>query len=375
MVMALARDSRIRLRSTVCVATHRTADLPSPVEWHEAAHPLPDERSVAAAARALEIAGAVRPDETLWLLLSGGASSLLAMPAADITLEDKRITIGLMMAGGADIHALNTIRKHLSRVKGGQLAAACAGSTLTLAVSDVMDDDLSVIGSGPGVADRSTWRDAAEALRAFGGPAPPARVRRRVEAGMRGEIADTPRPHDTRLERAAGRVIASRRDLLDGARAAAEALGYRVVVRTDPVTGEARTAAAPWMSVAAAQARDAPAPFCFVSAGETTVIVRGSGRGGRNQEFALALASHLADEPNALLAASVGSDGIDGPTDAAGALVTNDSLARARAAGVGDYRRCLDENDSYRFFDALGDLIRTGRTDTNVGDLQILLRP
>jgi hydroxypyruvate reductase len=380
------------LRTAFAVGTHPPADLAAQVEWREASHPLPDQRSVAAGKRALEIAGSVSRGESLVILLSGGASALLAAPAAGITLEDKRRTIELMMHAGADIHALNTVRKHLSMIKGGQLARACRGTTLTLAVSDVVGDDVSVIGSGPGVADETTWDAAAAALAQWGGVQHPSAVHKRVAAGRAGSLADTPK-RDA-LENATGRVIANRQHALEGARAAAQGMGYRTVVIPEAVTGEARTAAARWLSAVREASSAHAGPICVISAGETTVRVTGTGKGGRNQEFALAVAIAIADRSREKdaergmahggladqrtyldgIVASVGTDGIDGPTDAAGAWVDHTTLSRGLECGLADPRSYLEDNNSHAFFDRLGDLIFTGRTDTNVGDLQIYLR-
>ncbi|MGH9176037.1 MAG: DUF4147 domain-containing protein, partial [Vicinamibacterales bacterium] len=236
MVVALAEQRRLSLRTMFGVATHVSDQLPASIECHLAGHPLPDDRSVDAGRRVQRIAESVRPGETLLLLLTGGASSLLAVPADGIRLDDKRRTIELMLHAGADIGALNTVRKHLSAIKGGQLAMRCAGATLTLAVSDVVDDDVAVIGSGPGVADETTWVDAAAALERFGGSGHPPAVRERIAAGLAGLVPDTPKAQHPQLVRARGRVIAGRQDVLAGARRAAEALGYRVVVMSDPVT-------------------------------------------------------------------------------------------------------------------------------------------
>jgi hydroxypyruvate reductase len=366
-------EQSLTIRALLAVGTHRIGPMPSVVEWFEAAHPLPDDRSVAAARRALEIAEAVPKGESLVLLLSGGASALLASPAPGLTLDDKRRTIETMMHAGADITELNTVRKHLSRIKGGRLAAACRGATLTLAVSDVIGDDVSVIGSGPGVPDKTTWTDVAAALERRGGAAHVHAVSRLVADGLGGIAPDTPKPDDPRLARAEGVVIGSRRDALDGARDAAAARGYHPIVFDAPVSGEARETARTWYASAFAAARQAGGRVCVISAGETTVRVTGDGRGGRNQEFALALARTVSGAARETIVASVGTDGIDGPTDAAGALVDRTTMIRAAQRGLRDPLSYLERNDSYAFFDTVGDLIRTGRTDTNVGDLQILL--
>jgi hydroxypyruvate reductase len=298
-----------------------------------------------------------------------------ASPLTGIALADKQDCIRTMMLAGADIGALNTVRKHLSAVKGGRLAAACRGTTLTLAVSDVVGDDLSVIGSGPGVADESTWHDAASALERFGGARHARAVRDLVARGVRGEIGETPKPGDARLARAQGHVIASARHALDAAGAAAASLGYDVVTLGEAVTGEARDAATRWFGQVEEVLRQADgAPVCVLSVGETTVHVTGSGRGGRNQEFVLALVDIVAESPRdrEMVIASIGTDGIDGPTDAAGALVDRSTRERAAALSFTP-DRFLQENNAYDFFAVLGDLIHLGRTDTNVGDVQILL--
>jgi glycerate 2-kinase len=372
MAAALVAHAPPRLQTALAVGTHRPDDLPGIVEWRETAHPLPDARSVAAGERARTIARAVGSDEHLLLLLSGGASALLALPAEGISLDDKRRTVEGMMHAGADIEALNTVRKHLSGIKGGQLAALCSGSTLTLAVSDVIGDDLSVIGSGPGVADASTWAAAAVALKRWGGASHPAAVRARIARGVEGYLPDTPKPGASELCNASAQVIATRRDALIEARRVALALGYEAVVLEESIDGEARTAAERWFA-ATERTRTTRSPVCVISGGETTVRVVGSGHGGRNQEFALALAALLAREPRPLVAASIGTDGIDGPTDAAGALVDGTTVSRAVACGLASPTTYLDDNNSYAYFSTLGDLISTGRTDTNVGDIQILL--
>ncbi|MEW6319841.1 MAG: DUF4147 domain-containing protein [Acidobacteriota bacterium] len=361
-------------RAALAVGTHLSGPLDARVEWREAGHPLPDARSVAAAARALDLARAVPAGGILLVLLSGGASALLALPAEGVTLDEKQRVVGALLRGGADIHALNAVRKHLSAIKGGRLAAACPGTAVTLAISDVVGDDLSVIGSGPGVADPSTWADARDALERWtaSGEVPPA-VRAAVQAGLEGRRPESPKPGDRGLARAEGHLIGSARDAREGAAREARRLGYTVIVRDAPVTGEARRTAPAWLDEALASAGRA-ARVCVISSGETTVQVRGGGRGGRNQEFGLALVPLLAALPGLAVAASVGTDGIDGVTDAAGALVDSTSLARAAARGLAPPDRALDDNDAYPWLSALGDVVRTGPTDTNVGDLQILVR-
>jgi glycerate 2-kinase len=337
-------------------------------------HPLPTVESERAGRRALALARSVRPEERLLCLLSGGASALMAAPADGISLEDKKEATGLLLRAGADITTLNCVRKHLSDIKGGGLALRSVSGCHTLAISDVVGDDLAVIGSGPGVPDGSSFADALEALRRFGGlEAYPTAVLKRLRAGAQGEVPETLKPSDARAACATASVIGSRIDAMDGACAAARRLGYQVLRIDRPVIGEAREAARELLWEIAMLVGPFDVPVCVVSSGETTVHVTGSGIGGRNQELALAAAADLAAFGSNAALASVGTDGIDGPTDAAGAFVDDGTVERARRLGL-DPAAFLAANDSNRLFEALGDLFVTGPTGTNVGDLQIFLR-
>jgi hydroxypyruvate reductase len=340
-------------------------------------HPTPTADSERAGRRALEIARSLQADEMLLVLLSGGASALMAAPAAGVSLEDKRETTARLLRGGADIQALNTVRKHLSAIKGGQLAAAGAGPTVTYAVSDVVGDDLSVIGSGPTVGDASTFNQALETIGRFGGAESyPRAVIARLTAGARGEHPETPKPGDRRLSTATASVIGGRRDAMTGAQEAALRCGYQVVRLEDALVGEARTAAVAHLTGVLKQAAGFPRPTCVIRSGETTVRVTGSGKGGRNQEFALAAAellAPLAARRAGAVVASVGTDGVDGPTDAAGAIADTTTIRRMREAGLGDPEHYFKDNNTYELFSQLGDLIHTGPTGTNVGDLQVVL--
>lgn len=362
------------IRRAVAIGTHATTPLAASIEWIESGHPFPDARSEHAASKALEVATNVRAEESLVVLLSGGASALMSAPIAGLLLADKVRTTKLMMEAGADIHALNTVRRHLSRVKGGRLAAACGGQTVTLAISDVIGDDLNAIGSGPSVPDATTWADAADALSRFTGTAPhPDSVRDVLRRGLKGELPDTPKPGDPVFERSVARVIGSRIDAIEGARAAALARGYYPIVIADPVKGEAREVALDWWARVQMLIASAPRPACVISAGETTVRVTGSGRGGRNLEFALALAQLVAAYPGLVAGASIGTDGIDGSAGVAGGIVDSTTINRARQARLELPARYLDANDSSAFFAPLGDQVELGRTDTNVGDLQVFV--
>jgi glycerate 2-kinase len=336
-------------------------------------HPVPTAGSEAAGRQALRLAESVAPGETLLVLLSGGASAMLAVPAPGITLDDKRETTRRLLMAGADIQALNTVRKHVSAIKGGWLAASAGAECLTMAVSDVVGDDPSVIASGPTVGDSTTFADALAILHRCGGPAAfPASVVTRLEAGAAGALPETPKPGDPRLSRASTIVIGSRLQAIDGAANEAATRGYGVVRLVEPIVGDARSVAPGYVRDALARAHG-DRPTCIISGGETTVRVLGSGRGGRNQEFALAAAQSLSAAGRSMVLASVGTDGIDGPTDAAGAVVDSTTRARADAAALGPVASYLDDNNAYSFFNALGDLVITGPSGTNVGDLQVML--
>jgi glycerate 2-kinase len=355
------------------IVSPEAVEVAPPFESLAGGHPLPTVESERAGRRALALAESVQPGERFLCLLSGGASALMAAPAAGISLEDKKATTIRLLRAGADITALNSVRKHLSDVKGGGLALRSAAGCHTLAISDVVGDDLAVIGSGPGVPDASLFRDAIGALRRFGGlDAYPEPVVDRLRAGERGDRPETLKPSDPRGARATARIIGSRLNAMDGVCDAARRLGYEVVRIDRPLLGEAGQAARDHVQDIARRIRSIDGPVCVVSSGETTVRVTGPGKGGRNQEFALAAAGELGALARNALLASVGTDGIDGPTDAAGAVVDEGTLDRARLLGL-DPKAFLRNNDSYNFFAALGDLVITGRTGTNVGDLQVFL--
>jgi glycerate 2-kinase len=371
MARAAAGLLRERLRTGLIVAP-----VSEPFGNFEAiagGHPVPTEDSERAGRRALAIAESLKDDEALLVLLSGGASALMAAPAEGVSLEDKRRTTAQLLRAGADIHALNTVRKHLSAIKGGWLASRAAGPVRTFVISDVVGDDPSVIASGPTVPDASTFGDARQLLDRYGGAAAfPDTVVVRLDRGARGELPETPKPVYPHLVRSDIRVIGTRRNAMLGVAGRALGLGYEVVRIDDAVVGEARTAAVAHLRAVLASAADRPRPLCVISTGETTVAVKGSGKGGRNQEFALAAAEAIAHAGGRAVLASIGTDGVDGPTDAAGAIADSTTLDRARTAGLAP-DRFLSDNNAYAFFDALGDLIHTGPTGTNVGDLQVIL--
>ena len=368
--VALAGD---RIREGIVIGTHLPIQLPAGLEWIPSSHPLPDERSVAAGRKALEVARRTQTVETLVVLLSGGASALMAVPAGDLTLEDKRTAVNALLKGGADITALNTVRKHLSSVKGGRLAAAASGPTACFAISDVVGDDLSVIGSGPTVPDPSTFRDAWNYVEKLGvEPLLTSAAKTYLRRGLDGVIEETPKPGDPRFARSVTRVIGGRFQAMSGAAHACQSLGYEVVLMEEPIVGEARKMAPVVIERARRLAAGRRRPLAVIASGETTVKVIGKGRGGRNQEMALALAGILAGNGDEMAFASIGTDGIDGPTDAAGAFADSATMSRARQQGM-DPDAFLADNNAYAFFERLGDLLITGPSTTNVGDLQIVL--
>jgi glycerate 2-kinase len=348
------------------------SNLPPSLEWFDASHPSPNALSEAAGRRALGLAEERRSRGGLIVLLSGGASSMLALPAAGLLLSDKVLTARALMNAGVPITDLNCVRKHLSAVKGGRLAAS-AQRTLTLAISDVQGpiaDDPAVIGSGPTVGDPTTSSDALAIVRRAGVmESLPARVLAHLERGDN----ETPKPDDPRLAQSTYEVIGNRQIAMEGAARAASSRGYAVRIIDAPTSGEAREAGA----VFATEAFRDPAgrPLCMIASGETTVHVHGAGRGGRNQEFALGALRVIESRRTQMGAAALGSagtDGIDGPTDAAGAIVDVTTSARAAERGLRP-EAALAANDAYDFFAPLGDLIMWGPTGTNVGDLHVML--
>ena len=374
MVAGLARTPSVDVAAGLVIGPSPKPALPPGMGWCEGSHPVPDERSAEAGRRALAFARGVPADGRLLVLLSGGASSLMAMPRAGLSLDAKRESTSRLLLGGADIVSLNTVRKHLSAIKGGQLAVATAAPVLTLAVSDVVGDDLSVIASGPTVADPSTFDDALSLLARFGGAGTfPSAAVELLRAGARGDLAETPKPGDPRLAAHSARVIGSRGTAAAGAAAMARSLGYRTLVRAEPVVGLAREAGPRFVADAMRALGSIDAPACVIATGETTVRVTGTGRGGRNQEVALSAAARLPGLGAVAALLSGGTDGIDGPTDAAGAICDATTIDRARRAGLGTPDAYLDDNDAYRFFEGLGDLVITGPTGTNVGDILVLL--
>ncbi len=342
----------------------------------EASHPTPDAAGIAATTRILTVADSATADDLVICLVSGGGSALFECPVEGVTLEDMQATTRLLLHAGAPISALNTVRKHLSAVKGGQLARRVAPATLvTLMLSDVVGDPLDVIASGPTVPDPTTFADALAVLDQYGVRAGvPDAVRRHLERGMAGERPDTPAANDPAFARTQNVIIANSRRALDAAAATARQRGFTVyfTAAADCVEGEACDAAQQFVCDAQAIAAAHPSrPLCILQGGETTVTVAGDGHGGRNSEFALAAAQEL-DGTRGIVVASLATDGGDGPTDAAGAVATSHTMAQARALGL-DAATFLARNDAYTFFAQVGGLVRPGPTGTNVNDMMVAL--
>ena len=342
------------------------------IEFVECGHPVPDERGVDGARRIAALARQAGPRDLVICLISGGASALLPMPCPGLTLADKQAVTRLLLECGANIHEINTVRKHLSAIKGGQLARLVAPAKLvTLVLSDVIGDDLSVIGSGPTWPDSSTFADALHVLRRYGVVTrTPVPVLRHLEFCTE----ETPEPGDAAFADAVTIIVGSNRLALGAAEAEAVKRGYHSMILSTRIEGETREIARMHASIALEileAERPLAKPACVISGGETTVTIRGAGLGGRNQEFALAAALEI-DGAEKIVVLSGGTDGTDGPTDAAGAIASHSTVDRASMIGL-SARSLLDANDSYHFFQPLGDLLITGPTGTNVMDVRLLL--
>jgi glycerate 2-kinase len=380
MAEALSAILDERLTAGLVIAPWPAKTEGSRLEYIEAAHPVPDAKSVEAARRALEIAAQAGEKDIVFVCISGGGSSLLALPAEGVTLDKKRRLTEELLRAGANIQELNAVRKHLSGVKGGQLArAAFPAEVVTLAISDVVGDDLGTIASGPTYWDDSTFADARSILERYGlWDGAPATVRARIEDGVQGRVPETLKADDPAFARVAAFVIGGNMTALRAAKHEAEKLGYEPIFLSSSDSGEARRAAssyAAFLSELACSSSNLPRPLCLLAGGELTVTVKGRGRGGRNTEFVLATIVELEKAEIAgvdWLAASLGTDGIDGPTDAAGAWAEPRTIKSARALGL-DPAAYLADNDSYGFFKQTGNLIMTGPTGTNVMDLRLFL--
>jgi glycerate-2-kinase len=341
----------------------------------EAGHPIPDRAGLHATRRLLNLAQELTARDLLIVLLSGGASSLLPAPVGGVTLADKQRTTRLLLRSGATINEINVVRKHLSVIKGGGLAASTRARIVTLLLSDVIGDDLGSIGSGPTAGDPSTFADAVGVLQRYSSwHAVPEAVRRHLDRGRKGEAAETLKPGSRRLRSVQHHIIGNNRIMLEAVARAAQQAGLHTKFISHPITGEARVAAKQLTDLGKAITKRhgrLTRPCCVVAGGEPTVTVTGRGMGGRAQEFAASAAFEIASLPNAWIVA-LGTDGTDGPTDAAGAIVSGRTIARAKKLGI-DLRSSLDRHNTYPALKALGCHIHTGPTGTNVNDLYLLL--
>ncbi len=346
------------------------------VETIEAGHPLPDGNGVRASRRILDLVNRAGPDDLVVVLLSGGGSALLPLPVEGISLEEKQAASDVLIGCGASIHEINTIRKHLSSIKGGRLARAAAPAALiSLVLSDVVGDDLDVIASGPTVADKSTFAQCRDILRRYAvGHRLPDSVQMHLASGLDQPELETPKPETMDGGNLYHHIVGSNLEAMTAAGRQAEKLGYNTMLLSSRIEGETRDVARMHAAMAQevlASGNPLPAPACLVSGGETTVTLSGAGKGGRNQEFSLAAAAEI-DGTGRIVVLSGGTDGTDGPTDAAGALADHTTARRALKAGL-DLRRHLDGHDAYPIFERLKDLLITGPTGTNVMDLRVVL--
>jgi glycerate 2-kinase len=380
MARAVADILRDRLSGGVIIVKDGYADLsgfqnPTGLQLLEASHPLPDERGLQATQAIIELLRACQPDDLVICLISGGASALLTAPVKGVSLADLQNLTRLLLACGANINEINTLRKHLDQVKGGQLARLAGPARLaTLILSDVVGNPLDVIGSGPTVPDRTSFADAYAVLERYRLlDQAPASIVDYLRLGCQGGVPETPKLNDPLFSRVQNLIVGSNLQAAEAARGEALAEGFNAMLLTTYLQGEARQAGR-WLAAIALQiastGQPLPRPSCLVVGGETTVTLVGDGLGGRNQEMALGAAVDLSGLPGVLLV-TLATDGGDGPTDAAGAIVTGETLQRAARLSLlpGDYLRL---NDAYHFFQALGDLFITGPTGTNVNDLAFL---
>jgi hydroxypyruvate reductase len=342
----------------------------------EAGHPVPDRRGEEGARAILALAEPAGHDDLVLCLISGGGSALLPLPAPGLSLADKQAAAKVMIACGATIHEINAIRKHSSAIKGGLLARAVHPATLvTLVLSDVVGDDLDVIASGPCVPDASSFEDCLAILDDYRiSDQLPKVVVDHLKAGAAGNIPETPKAGDPVFQHGFQLIVGSNLDAVKAAGAEAARIGYPPLILSSMLEGDTRQAALLHGGIIKEVLKSGhplPPPTCLLSGGETTVVVRGKGLGGRNQEFALALAPRIAGHTG-VVALSAGTDGTDGPTDAAGAIVDGTTIKRAEALGL-NYRRYLESNDAYYFFKQTGELLFTGPTNTNVMDMRVIL--
>ena len=375
MAAALERQLGSRLEGGLVVVNDGHTGNMKRIRLLEARHPIPDHRSERAAQRMVRLLESLTNRDLVLMVLSGGASSLLAAPAAGLTLKEKQLTTRLLLRSGATIQEINTVRKHLSGIKGGRLAGATTATVMTLVLSDVPGDDPATIGSGPMAPDPSTFADAKRVLDTFDiRNRIPFAVRRHVDRGAQGRMPETPKPGEALFSRIQHHVIGNNHTAIERMAKRAKALGLRPLILTTSLSGEAREIGKLFGDLAremCVSGNPIKPPACLLAGGELTVTVTGKGTGGRAQEFALAAAPALEGLPRVFVA-GVGTDGTDGPTAAAGAIVDGKIISRAMGKGM-NHEAALRENDSYRFFHVAGGHVVTGPTGTNVNDVYMIL--
>ena len=365
-----------RIRKGIINVKYGFAEKLLRTEIIEAGHPLPDQKGVEGARKILDLLQSAREGDLIFSLISGGGSALLPLPAGAITLAEKQALTQKLLECGASIEEINAIRKHISLSKGGQLArAAFPATTVNLMLSDVVGDKMDVIASGPFVPDQSTFKEAWAIIEKYGLTDIPESIREHVRKGLEGKIPETPKAGDIVFSRVFNRIVGSNLLALEAAKEEADRMGYRTLILSSMVEGETKEAARMHAAIAKeilASGQPLRAPACVISGGETTVTIRGQGLGGRNQEFCLAAALDLTDLPSSVVVLSGGTDGNDGPTPAAGAIVDNHTVQRGIQAGV-KAAEYLRNNDSFHFFEKTGELLVTGPTKTNVMDVRLVL--
>lgn len=376
MASALEHKLGDRIKDGIVICPYGTRTKTRYIQQFEASHPLPDHDSESATYELLNLARKVPPGDLVIYALTGGTSALLCLPADDLELDELRKTYELLLKSGADIHEFNTVRKHLSKVKGGQLLYYLKDVRLVdLVISDVVDDDLESIGSGPTTPDSTTFEDAFQVLKRYRiWEDVPHAVRKHLAKGMHAEIPDTPKPGSDFLVQHKTHIIGSAQKLAERTAGQAKKMGYNVWVDDSPYSGDVRKTSKRLSEKAISVLKEndpAEKPAALIFYGESTVQVKGNGKGGRNQELALAAALSIEGQHHITLL-SAGTDGRDGPTDAAGAVINAETALKARKDNIEpeDY---LQNNDSYHFFEKINSLLKTGPTGNNLMDLQIIL--
>ena len=376
MACAMEEILQERITAGIIIVKYDHVETLKKITLVEAGHPVPDSNGVAGAQKLLKMAWKADEKTLVLCLISGGGSALMSLPAHGLTLEDKQKTTERLLGCGATIHEINTIRKHLSRIKGGLLAKAVyPAPMICLVLSDVVGDDLDTIASGPAVADRGTFAQCLGIIETYGIKQDlPAAVLKHFEKGLQGRIPETPKKGNPVFQNVFHTIIASNINVLLEAKKAAEHLGYNCQVLSSMIEGETIDVAAVHTAIAReilTTGYPKKPPACILSGGETTVTIKGSGKGGRNQEFTLASALRIKGLEHTVIL-SAGTDGTDGPTDAAGAIADHTTVQRAMDLGMKP-ELFLKENNAYPFFDRISDLFKTGPTHTNVMDLRIIL--